>query len=155
MQTNSTKDNTITIDDVESQGISSAYQILTVPLVATLLSKNKTQAEIARLFGKSDQAVSQFIQRNETDLAVLKNFEDVTVNALKHSVCRIVNSVEESDIKKAGLVGKFTAAGIGIEKVRLLQDKSTSNLSVRSVVDDIRKRKEELQAKKCEPVDNT
>jgi predicted transcriptional regulator len=151
----STNNQVAAVDQIDQEPITQAYQVLTVPLVATLLSKNKSQSDIARLFGKSKQAVSQFITRHEADLAVLKNFEDITVNSLKHNVVRIVESVDTADIKKAGLVGKFTAAGIGIEKVRLLQDKSTSNLSVRSVVDDIRKRKEELQAKKCEPVDNT
>lgn len=136
------------LDLLDNNIVTHPKQPLTVPLVATLLSKGRSQADIGRTFHISRQAVNQFIKANASALDCLKDFEDIAINTIKHNVLQIVQSVDAGDIKKAGLVGKFTATGIGIEKVRLLEDKSTQNVSVRSVVDDIRKRREELEAKR-------
>jgi predicted transcriptional regulator len=124
------------LDDVDSLPVEQPARILTVPLVATLLARNKSQADIARLFNVSKQAVSQFIQRNETELSALKDFEDVAINVMKHNVLRIQCSVDEKDIKKAGLSQKFVATGVGIEKIRLLQGESTQNVSVFAKIHD-------------------
>jgi predicted DNA-binding protein YlxM (UPF0122 family) len=135
------------IVEIDSIPVTEAYQCLTVPIVATLLAKNYSQSRIARTFNKSKQAVNQFIKRNEAELEALKNYDDIMINTIKSNVLKIQQSVDNEDIKKAGLVGKFTSTGIGIEKTRLLEDKSTQNVSVHTVVEDLERRKQELLSK--------
>lgn len=103
--------------NVDNLPVESSNQVLTVPIVATLLAKNYKPAKIAKVFNKSNQAVSQFIKRHKQELEGLKNYDDIIQNQLKHTAVRVLASVEDADIKKAGLVGKMTSAGIALSKL--------------------------------------
>ena len=119
-------------DDVDS---SLAYppvkssRILTVPIVASMLSKGYSQTKIAGIFNISKQAVNQFISKNITKLDAIKNFDDVITASIKDKVSCIIDALDERDIKKASLSQKMVGVAIGIEKIRLLQGESTSNVA--------------------------
>ena len=101
---------------------------LTIPGVAVLLADNKDVQTIADTFDVSYQAVRQFIQRNADRLKALTDNDKLLSYKIKDRVCEIVDSIQASDIKKAGLSQKMIAVGIGIEKSRLLDGKSTANI---------------------------
>lgn len=112
------------IVDVDAIAPEPTLHRLSVPVVATLLSKGKSQTQIAKIYSLSKQAVNQFVHRNKELLEDIKNFDDIIINTIKGNVMTIQRSVDNEDIKKAGLVGKFTTTGIGIEKIQLLQGKA-------------------------------
>jgi predicted transcriptional regulator len=122
--------------NIDSLPVESNPQVLTVPIVATLLAKNYTPAKIGKVFNKSRQAVSQYIQRHKQDLEGLKNYDDIVQNQLKHTAVRVLESVDDADIKKAGLVGKMTAAGIALSKLSELNgnDKQDNRVLVNVIV---------------------
>ena len=105
-------------------------QVLTVPVVAGLISRGQSNADIARLFGVSAQAVSQFIQRHDTQLACLKDADAYLSAKLKAVTIETIDSIDMSCIQKAGLRDRVISAGVMIDKQRLIDGQSTANISM-------------------------
>ena len=104
---------------------------LTVEHVAALLRRNYSKSDIAKLSNVSPQAVDQFIDRHYEVLHPLIDITDyILASKLKAKAIGIINSIEQSDIEKASLMQKSTAAGIFIDKYRLLSGQSTDNLAI-------------------------
>ena len=107
-------------------------RILEVPGVAALLSVPKSPAQIATIYGVSRQAVHQFIERNADALSDLLDTDKLMTYKLQHVTHRIIDSIDDSDLQKANLSTKMIAAGIAIDKSRLLLGQSTQNISTMS-----------------------
>lgn len=117
------------IDSSTSDAPVRFQRILEVPGVAILLSKGKSMSEIAEIYNVSRQAVHQFLQRNADRLSALQNGDEIIAAKIQDKLHCILEAVDTNDIKKAGLLQKFTSIGIGVEKMRLLSNKSTQNVS--------------------------
>jgi len=119
------------IDRIELPPYRPAKAPLTVEHIAALLRRNYTQADIARLSNVSPQAVNQFINNNYEVLhPLIDNTDHILASKLKSKAIGIINSIVDSDIQKASLMQRSTAAGIFIDKYRLLSGQSTDNLAV-------------------------
>lgn len=126
---NSGKMPDLSIEGLENSPVVLPFQKLNIPGIAILLSKGHSQSSIARIYGVSPQAVSQFIQNNSDELLALKDYDNVIVSKLKQQVLRVIDSIDKTDIKKAGLLAKNAFIGTMIDKTRLIEGKSNINIS--------------------------
>jgi predicted transcriptional regulator len=120
--------------EVNSLPVEESPQILTVPLVATLLAKNYRPAKIAKVFNKSRPAVTQFIKRHKNELEALKDYDEIIVNQIKHTNLQIASSINSKDIKKARLTEKYTCLGIGETKLSERRGNSSTNNAILNIV---------------------
>lgn len=120
---------TDTLEVLESLPPVKCNRPLDTVIVAQLLSKGYTLTKIASLFGVSVQAVSEYCIRHKEKLDVLKDHASVISSKLKSQVVRILDNLEETDLQKVGFKDKWIGLGIGIEKYRLIDGQSTSNVS--------------------------
>lgn len=109
---------------------------------AKMVEAGKSQAEVARTFGVSRQAVSKLLQRiqpEKQELAAFKKQRGDILDALQHKgadfVNRVLDSLSDSEIEALTASQKMDAIrtgsqlfGIMYDKSRLEQGKSTQNV---------------------------
>ena len=122
---------------------------LTTPLIALLLSRGQSQNQIAIACNVSGAAVNAYIKRHARDLAPLARAEDgLLAMQCKHiadkAQRRILGHLEESE--KKDLMALNAISGTHIDKYRLLTDKSTSNVSIHSKIEEASKLLSELES---------
>ncbi len=127
---------------------------LSVPLIASYLSKHYKPADIARACNVSNEAVSRYIKRHYDELAPLVDSTDgILAMRSKHLANKAQGKIEDilevDTFNKKDLVPLNIISGTHIDKYRLLSDKSTQNVSIDAVhtrIEDRQKRREELLA---------
>ena len=125
---------------------------LTVPLIASYLARGVKRTKIAELCNVSFQAVYDYCDRHYDELAPLIDTSD-SIMAMKSK--HIAEKAQErllvhlKDTEKKDLFALNALSGTHIDKMRLLSDKSTQNVSmdvINSNVAERKKRREELLA---------
>jgi len=127
---------------------------LSVPLIASFITKRYRQSDIARACNVSDQAVSSYIKKHYEELLPLVDTSDgLSAMMSKHIATkakeRIVNILTVDTFNKKDLVALNITAGTQIDKYRLLSDKSTSNVSIDTIdaeINELTEREKELEA---------
>lgn len=94
--------------------------ILTVPLVALYLSKQKSPAEIARIMGVSDTSVYTFISRHKEDLGILSESDELLRYKLNHKNHKLIDSIDKVNLDKVNPKDRYIMLGIGIDKSKQL-----------------------------------
>ena len=61
----------------------------------------------------------------------ISNYEDLIATNLKSNILRVSNTISNKDIQKASLSQLSTSMAIMIDKLRLIEGKSTANVSTR------------------------
>ncbi len=125
---------------------------LTVPLVASYLARGVKRTKIAELCNVSFQAVYDYCDRHYEELAPLIDTSDsILAIKSKHIAVkaqeRILKHLNQSE--KKDLFALNAISGTHIDKMRLLSDKSTQNVSIDAIhtrIKDRQKRREELLA---------
>ena len=106
---------------------------LSVPLVASYLSRGIRQADIARICNVSPQAVNDYIKRHSDQLAPLIDGENILIMKAKHIASKaqenIITILDDTPEKK-DMFALNAISGTHIDKYRLLSDKSTQNVSM-------------------------
>jgi hypothetical protein len=113
---------------------------LTVPLIASYLSKNYRITDIAKICNQSHQWVSEFMQKHYDKLLPLIDDKDVysamqakyISNRAKDELENVLNTC--NDFNKKDLIPLTAVSDRHTQQYRLLSDRSTSSVSV-SVVD--------------------
>ena len=126
---------------------------LTVPLVASYLARGVKRNKIAEICNVSFQAVYDYCDRHYEELAPLIDTSDsILAIKSKHIAVkaqeRILKHLNQSE--KKDLFALNAISGTHIDKMRLLSDKSTSNVSIASIdanLDDLTRQEKELEAK--------
>lgn len=126
---------------------------LTIPLLASFLSKSYKPADIARACNVSPSAVSQAISKGLDQLYPLIDSTDaLTALKAKHiadlAQDRLIKHLPTANKKQLSTLNLIS--GVHIDKYRLLSDKSTQNVSIASLdssLDDLNKREQELLTK--------
>ena len=116
---------------------------LSVPLIASFITKQYRQVDIAKACNVSDQAISSYIKRHYDQLLPLIDSSDgLSAMMSKHIASKAkteINNILDIDtFNKKDLVALNIVAGTQIDKYRLLSDRSTSNVSVSAVDGNIR-----------------
>ena len=116
---------------------------LSVPLIASFITKQYRQVDIAKACNVSDQAISSYIKRHYDQLLPLIDSSDgLSAMMSKHIASKAkveINNILDIDtFNKKDLVALNIVAGTQIDKYRLLSDRSTSNVSVSAVDSNIR-----------------
>ena len=127
---------------------------LSVPLVASYLSRGIRQADIARICNVSPQAVNDYIKRHSDQLAPLIDGENILIMKAKHIASKaqenIITILDDTPEKK-DMIALNAISGTHIDKYRLLSDKSTQNISMATLEankeDREARRKELLEAR--------
>ena len=127
---------------------------LSVPLIASFVTKRYRQSDIARACNVSDQAVSSYIKKHYEELLPLVDTSDgLSAMMSKHIATkakeRIDNILTVDTFNKKDLVALNITAGTQIDKYRLLSDKSTSNVSIDTIdaeINELTEREKELEA---------
>ena len=116
---------------------------LSVPLIASFITKRYRQSDIARACNVSDQAVSSYIKKHYEELLPLVDTSDgLSAMMSKHIATkakgRIDNILTVDTFNKKDLVPLNIVAGTQIDKYRLLSDKSTENVSIGAIDSNIK-----------------
>lgn len=105
-------------------------------LAKSVLDQGKTITEAVRYSGLCKETVSRIKH------GVIKLADEVVANIKQHESRKlaylgnhILDSINEKDIEKSSLLQKVTASSILIDKRRLLDNQSTSNVSVISALE--------------------
>jgi predicted transcriptional regulator len=111
---------------------------LSVPLIASFLTKQYRQVDIAKACNVSEQAVSKYIKKHFDELAPLIDTTDgILAMQSKHLANKaqekIEGILEVDSFNKKDLVPLNIVSGTHIDKYRLLSDKSTQNVSMATV----------------------
>ena len=111
---------------------------LSVPLIASFITKQYRQVDIAKACNVSDQAISSYIKRHYDQLLPLIDSSDgLSAMMSKHIATkakeRIDNILTVDTFNKKDLVALNITAGTQIDKYRLLSDKSTENVSIDAI----------------------
>ncbi len=130
---------------------------LTVPLVASYLARGVNRTKIAEICNVSFQAVYDYCDRHYEELAPLLDTSDsILAIKSKHIAVkaqeRILKHLKKSE--KKDLFALNAISGTHIDKMRLLTDKSTQNVSIDAIetnLTEIRRRKAELLERLKEP----
>lgn len=101
---------------------------LDVLTLAAMLKKNYAQTEIARLYGVSPQAVSDYLKRHNDEIDALVQPDDYYALKWKQMQNNCLDSVSSKDLDHASLQQKVTCGAIAAEKSRLYSGQSTQNL---------------------------
>ncbi len=126
---------------------------LSVPLIASYLVRGVKRTKIAEICNVSFQAVYDYCNRHYEELAPLIDTSDsILAIKSKHIAVRaqerILKHLNQSE--KKDLFALNAISGTHIDKMRLLSDKSTSNVSIASLnanLDDLTRQEKELEAK--------
>jgi IS30 family transposase len=118
-----------------------------------LNASGKTPNAIAKSMGRSHHTLAKFLRKPETREQI--NVQRAELATMFDNVAhRIVDSVNDEDIKKANLVQKMTSAGISVDKASLLRgDTPTFNVNVAvlmEVVDAIKTQESAVSAHLCQ-----
>jgi hypothetical protein len=103
---------------------------LTASAINSLLGRGFTQADIARYFAITRQAVNDFIRKHPADIIPVDDYDHRMTSMLKVKSLQAVEGLDDATFKKAGLVGINMFMGTAIDKIRLIQGQSSINLSV-------------------------
>ena len=111
---------------------------LSVPLIASFITKQYRQVDIAKACNVSDQAISSYIKRHYDQLLPLIDSSDgLSAMMSKHIASKAkteINNILDIDtFNKKDLVALNIVAGTQIDKYRLLSDKSTENVSIGAI----------------------
>jgi len=111
---------------------------LSVPLIASFITKRYRQVDIAKACNVSDQAISSYIKRHYDQLLPLIDSSDgLSAMISKHIASKAkteINNILDIDtFNKKDLVALNIVAGTQIDKYRLLSDKSTENVSIGAI----------------------
>ena len=126
---------------------------LTVPLVASYLSKRYRVTDIAKICNQAHQWVSEFILKNYDDLLPLVDDKDIfAAMQAKYIAHRARNELENifdtcNDFNKKDLIPLTAVSDRHTQQYRLLSDKSTQNVSIASMdasLSDLDKREKEI-----------
>lgn len=109
-----------------------------------LRSKDVPVSDIAKLFKCSEVAVYAQLKKFKTDPAHLKNFSRTKDQVYEFIQQEITNSITPADIEKTPFIQKLTGLAILEDKVRLIQGKSTENVSIKSITSNIARELEEI-----------
>jgi predicted transcriptional regulator len=119
----------LTLEALENLPPIIPLQRLSVPALAVLLSKHYSQAHIARLYGVSDQAVSDYIKKHSDELQHIKDYDNVITSKFKHLIGKAVDSLDNRDFQRDRLGDINNLIGTFFDKIRLHEGKSTANVS--------------------------
>ena len=120
---------------------------LTVPLVASYLARGVKRTKIAEICNVSFQAVYDYCDRHYEELAPLIDTSDgILAIKSKHIAVkaqeRILKHLNQSE--KKDLFALNAISGTHIDKMRLLSDKATSNVSVNTAMSNVKDADKEI-----------
>lgn len=93
---------------------------------ALLMALNgKSYQQIGQHFGVSKQAISQLLMKDRADIEAYKAFRQDPATMYEFKEAKIINSLDDDDIKKMSGYQKAGSAGLFRDKVRLERGQST------------------------------
>lgn len=97
--------------------------------IAILAAQGKTPHAISKLMNRSATTIKKYLKTPEV-AAEKENIEERLASKFEQITERILDAVTETDIAKADLKSKMIAAGVAIDKGRLIRGQSTANMAV-------------------------
>ena len=136
---------------------------LSVPFIARYLSAGRNQSEIARIAGKTKQAVSSYISTHYEELEPLLDKTDGSLafkakriaDLAMENISKALTDLPQKDARKL-LIPLNAISGTHIEKFRLLEGKSTEIHENRDLIVSLQSNIERfLEADKAAEIDVT
>ncbi len=140
--TQEASDKALTVKDIDPEELDKLNALpvipfkikLTIPVVGMMLEQGFSQAAIGRRFSVTRSAVSQFISKHRDELSVFLDYDKIVAAKLKHKANELIESLTEARIKKIPPQSISLNICQLVDKFRLLEDKSTANLSFSGLV---------------------
>ncbi len=95
---------------------------------------NLTTREIGKLVERSHSRVVQILKQYNIEKQKVEDFKEHQEEILLGVQGRILESIDDEALQKASLSQKMVGYGIAFDKMRLLENKSTQNLTLAQIV---------------------
>jgi|GEM_PF-3382772 len=102
---------------------------ITLEEVVPLREKGLSYAQIGKLLGVSKQAVHQLFEKSDFDAGTVERFRKSRGSILAEKQRKLLNSIDDSEIKKMAPRDRILGFGILYDKERLETGRSTENVS--------------------------
>ncbi len=132
---------------------------LTVPLVLSYLLKEYSQQKIGEITGKSQQAISQFVQKHYDILQPLRAKDNLYMAAKSKYIASRAQDVTIDildncdDFNKKDLIPVTAVLDRNVTTDRLLSGESTSNVSIDTINHNMAERQTQREALQAELAD--
>jgi len=101
-------------------------------------------SNIARILKCDKSNISRRLKDYDQHIKGLPEFKKNKADILSVIQSKIINGINESDIKKASLLQKTTAVSQLIDKERLERGQSTENVSIQALMSDLDQKEKEI-----------
>ena len=120
------------IDNVDNNSpvMPNIRPVLDVITFVSLVQRGMTQAQIAKLYKRSPQAINQFKDRNASEIYKLLQPQSYLALKFQLEALHALDSISQKDRDHASYLQKATVAGIAVDKYRLLSSQSTANVDL-------------------------
>lgn len=118
---------------------------LSVEHIVLHYSNGRRDAEIARIHGVSKQAVSQFKERHMKELDELIQKDNFLALKFKSKTFQALDALSQKKLSDASAAQLSVVAGVCVDKMRLLQEKSTANIAYADITADTQRLKADMQ----------
>lgn len=123
---------------------------LTPDLINSLIMRNYSNSDIARMTNKHKSTITQYIKRHyDQIMPIVSKNDDLLIAKSKRIVHQgfdnINNIMETNNFDKTDLRSLGISTGIVFDKMRILQGKSTENVEIHSVRSNRKEIQKELQ----------
>jgi len=117
--------------------INVAPKQIPIELLISYQQKKLSAVDIGRIVGCSDSNVRQRLSEAGYPIIKAKHFKEHEATIINLKRKEILESISETDKKKASLMQKVTSYGILFDKQRVLEDKSTENIAFSGRLEEI------------------
>lgn len=120
----------VDIIDAEWTPVPDIRPCMDVPTFVSLIQRGMSQSQIASAYKRSKQAISQWKQYHADEIYRLLQPDSYLALKFKDISITTLDSISQKDLEKASYLQKMTAAGIAVDKYRLLSSQSTANVDL-------------------------
>lgn len=112
--------------------------------IKALLATGKTCHAVAIEIGRDPKTIKKYAIQPETAKEIRELKEELS-DMFEGIAKRMILSITDEDILKINSYQRTVSAGISVDKMRLLRNQSTENISVRESLNNINKLSEEIE----------
>lgn len=100
--------------------------------IKTLLASGLTYHAVAQRVNRDPKTVKSYALQPEAQIGIEEQKQELA-DKFEDMAHRMLDSVTETDIEKLSAYQRVLSSGIATDKMRLLRDQSTENISIQSV----------------------
>lgn len=110
--------------------------------IKNLLAMGKTYHAIAKEIGRDAKTIKKYATRPEASIMIRERKQELA-DWYEELAKRMLSSITDNDIERINAYQRTVSAGIATDKMRLLKDQSTENIStIVAIIQQIKEQRE-------------